>query len=211
MQASLTKKLLGNAGLVNNALQATRMPSTSSILSDTLTPYIGVGGVRHLRARILNKVMKQDPESVKHHGFTFYPRHPDQKDPPYEPAKLFMVTKIKSVRGQPYWEKYLVGRHFKLQENGTTVIVKNTPETNQKLYRIKHLVEIKPITFPNGFPTDTTSGFLDHHGRYVNYKLLDVSPEDAQKSLEKLGKKKVDGITMRNRLRLRWQQRWEVM
>ena len=35
-----------------------------------------------------------------------------------------------------------------------TVVVKNVPEMNRKLYNIKHLVEILPLRIPKDLPLD---------------------------------------------------------
>ncbi|KAK3576410.1 hypothetical protein CHS0354_026743 [Potamilus streckersoni] len=72
--------------------------------------------------------------------------------PDREPTKLLMVKRIKELKGRPYWEKNtmkelcLDGKRFK------PVIIKNTEYFCTKLRRVKHLVEIFPVTFPYGLP-----------------------------------------------------------
>ena len=46
------------------------------------------------------------------------------------------------------------------------VFLPNTPSVSLLLYRIKHLVEIKPVTFPNGMPDDFSP---DTHGYKESY------------------------------------------
>uniref|UniRef100_A0A915JBC5 39S ribosomal protein L30, mitochondrial n=1 Tax=Romanomermis culicivorax TaxID=13658 RepID=A0A915JBC5_ROMCU len=47
--------------------------------------------------------------------------------------------------------KFLFGEEFQMNE---MKVFKNTPHWNNLLWQIKHLIEIRPITFPNGEPTE---------------------------------------------------------
>lgn len=101
----------------------------------------------------------------KYKGFTYYPK-PGEVDPPYEPSRLFMVQRTGDLKGTEYWYKKIL-YDFKLDiRKGKPVIVKNTPDNNEKLWKVKHLVKITPITFPDGLPTedDVLSTFLNHKG-----------------------------------------------
>ena len=94
----------------------------------------------------------------------------------------------------------------------TVAIVKNTPTENAQLYKVKHLVEITPITFPNGIPSDPKDGFLKENGEFIVYdKLKPVgadSIEQVQKDVDAIRKRDVDGATLKKRLSLQWQSRW---
>ncbi|GLV43748.1 uncharacterized protein CBL_06928 [Carabus blaptoides fortunei] len=93
-------------------------------------------------------------DGIQYPGFTYYPRFPEFKDPEYEPSKLFRVQRIKPVKGNPHWEKRIL-QVLKLDgKQGDVAIVKNIPENNAMLWKIKHLIKIAPITFPNGVPTE---------------------------------------------------------
>uniref|UniRef100_A0A8D8QYT7 39S ribosomal protein L30, mitochondrial n=1 Tax=Cacopsylla melanoneura TaxID=428564 RepID=A0A8D8QYT7_9HEMI len=105
-------------------------------------------------------------DGVKYPGFTYYPR-PGEVDPPHEPSKLFMVQRIKPWKGTEYWFKQIlfdlkIDKEFKQSK---VVIVKNTPRNNMMLWRIKHLVKITPITFPDGVPEEG-----DVFATHLNYK-----------------------------------------
>ena len=39
-----------------------------------------------------------------------YFRDPGTVDPPYEPTPLHLVTRLRSLRGKPYWEKDIMKR-----------------------------------------------------------------------------------------------------
>lgn len=38
-------------------------------------------------------------------NWTFVFRHPEFKDPPYEPSKVLMVERIRCLKKKPYWQK----------------------------------------------------------------------------------------------------------
>lgn len=103
---------------------------------------------------------------IKYKGFTYYPR-PGEIDPPCEPSKLFMVQRIADWKGTEYWCKKILF-DFKLDKafrKSKISIIKNTPDNNEKLWKIKHLVKITPIKFLNGEPQES-----DVFATYLNYK-----------------------------------------
>jgi len=173
-------------------------------------PLVAIGGVRFKRGKIINKVARLDPEGIQYEGFTYFPRFPGEKDPPYEPSKLFMITRVLSLRRLPYWEKYIMERHLRLGRTNDTCIVKNTPKMNAMLYKVKHVIKITPITFPYGMPDDPSKGYLDDHGRFISYNLLNSVPlEEAVEETKQLREKSVDSETLKRRLNLKWYQRWD--
>jgi len=174
-----------------------------------------LGGVRFkYTKKWSNKVAQKDPEGVPYYGFTYFPRHPGQQDPPVEPAKLFLVKKIRSLYGCPFWEKkWMIDLH--LDKPRSVAIIKNTPRNNARLYRVKHLVEITPITTPQGLPDSPENGFLKENGEFVAYNLLkehgSLSLEEAEKVQEEHLKNNIDIATVRQRLHERWYSRWDVV
>jgi len=97
------------------------------------------------------------------------------------PSPVLMVTKIKKLKGEPYWIKLyceqigLGGRqgHGRtgVDRVGDRVFLPNLPSVCMLLYRIKHVIDIQPVTFPNGMPDDfdpETHGFkLTHRGEFI--------------------------------------------
>ncbi|KAF5274389.1 hypothetical protein FQA39_LY07269 [Lamprigera yunnana] len=176
-------------------------------------PEGGIGNENGLKLKNISKrIYKWHGEGIQYPGFTYYPRHPDFKDPPYEASKLFRVQRIKPLKGCPYWEKNILAE-FKLDGKQSDIaIIKNIPENNARLWRIKHLVRIVPITFPNGFPDSATGTYLQENGELVVSKLL-VPKEDKLLALEKFENdiKKLDGDTLRRESRKRWNIGWTPM
>lgn len=150
-------------------------------------------------------------EGIQYPGFKYYPRRSDFKDPPYEPSKLFRVERIKPLKGCPSWEKEMM-KQLKLngQKSNEYVIVKNIPEINALLWRVKHLVKIVPITFPNGFPEDSNGTYLKDNGELVVAKRLQPV-ESRVEALEQFQKdpKKLDGDTLRRESRKKWDTGWQ--
>nr|CAH7758144.1 unnamed protein product [Callosobruchus chinensis] len=148
-------------------------------------------------------------EGVQYFGFKYYPRHPDFKDPPYEPTKLFRVERLKPMKGLPYWEKNLL-KELRLDEkNHSFTVVKNIPENNHRLWQIKHLIKIDPITFPDGFPTKDDVTYLKENGELKIIKKIGAI-EERLKLTDAFQKdvKKLDGDTLRRDSRKKWLSGW---
>jgi hypothetical protein len=79
-------------------------------------------------------------------------------------------------------------------------VVKNIPENNQRLLKIKHLVKIEPIVFPFGEPSekDINYSFLKENGECVVIKNIDVleSRLQATEAFEK-DKRNLDGDVLK--------------
>ncbi|XP_050414971.1 uncharacterized protein LOC126829258 [Patella vulgata] len=112
----------------------------------------------------------------------------EEKENKQEPAMLHMVWRVKKLAGRPYWEKDVLkmlkldGKMFQVQ------IHKNTPEVNDMLKFVKHLIEIKPITFPYGLPTDETDYehcLLQDNGEFVVTQKLNGADTDEIKVVDK--------------------------
>lgn len=152
---------------------------------------------------------KWEGEGIQYPGFKYYPKSPDFKDPPYEPSKLFKVQRIKLLKGCPHWEKNIL-KEFKLDGKLSDIaIIKNIPENNARLWRIKHLVKIVPITFPNGFPTNSSGTYLKENGELLVAKTLQVQDDKLLATEEfQTDVKKLDGDTLRRNSRKRWNVGW---
>lgn len=96
-----------------------------------------------------------------------------------------------------------------LFQESEAVIIKNIPENNARLWKIKHAIKIVPITFPDGFPTDTLGTRLQENGELRVAKVLRPS-EDRVKALEgfKDSPKKLSGDDLRRDSRRKWLSQW---
>lgn len=86
-------------------------------------------------------------------------------------------------------------------------IVKNIPEINSMLWKVKHLVKITPITFPYGEPTkdDIKYTVLRENGECLVVKKLE--PQEMQiEALDKFDAdaKKMDSMTIKRDSRHKW-------
>ncbi|XP_045456071.1 39S ribosomal protein L30, mitochondrial [Melitaea cinxia] len=139
-------------------------------------------------------------------GITYYPRHPNHKDPECTPSKLFRVEQIKSSRHHPWWEKKVLSE-LKLEGLSQVAIVKNIPEMNAKLWTIKHLIKVTPITFPYGEPTeeDIKYTILKENGQCIVTKTLQPELQKLE-ALEKFENdpKKMDSTTIKKDSRHKW-------
>ncbi|XP_058791924.1 large ribosomal subunit protein uL30m isoform X2 [Phymastichus coffea] len=148
-------------------------------------------------------------DGVKYGLITYYPRHPDHKDPEFKPSKLFLVERVKPTRGNPYWHKKVlkqlsIDQDYRMREK-PTVIVKNTPEICALLWEIKHLIKVTPIDMPNNLPDDidSISTYLHETGKLYVFPKID---EKRYKETEKHqnNPKRMDNDTISKHLRLKW-------
>lgn len=81
------------------------------------------------------------------------------------------------------------------------------------LWKVKHLVKITPITFPNGEPTenDIDYTFLRENGEMVVIKELKPSKEVLEATEKFQGDpKKLNVNTLRRHSRLKWLSGWDT-
>lgn len=85
-----------------------------------------------------------------------------------QPSKLWMTWLYRDLATEPKWTKERVekifGKDYKVPkltfspktqfQVGRAEVLKNTEAVNQELWHIKHLIELKPISFPDGEPTN---------------------------------------------------------
>ncbi|XP_055542071.1 uncharacterized protein LOC129727859 [Wyeomyia smithii] len=153
-------------------------------------------------------------DGVKINNIFYYPRENGPDLPNIEePSKLFRVRRTKPVKGCPYWEKRIL-RDLGLYESNAVAVVKNIPENNARLWKVKHLIEVLPIKFPHGEPTaaDINYTFLKEDGNCVVIKELqtrNIRDErmDAAVKFTKV-EKRMDGETLRKDSRLKWLNPW---
>lgn len=90
-------------------------------------------------------------------------------------------------------------------------MVKNIPEINAMLWKVKHLVNIVPIRFPFGEPTanDTKHTFLKENGECIVTKEIKIDESRLEASMEFATKpERLDGETLRKDSRLKWLNNW---
>lgn len=106
---------------------------------------------------------------------------------------------------------YLYILLFNLFQKRDIAIVKNIPEVNAVLWKIKHLVKITPIQCPNGMPEegDYDGTYLTEYGEFKVSPRLKIDPKqiEATETFVK-DKRKFDGETLRKLLRLKWLYGW---
>lgn len=99
-----------------------------------------------------------------------------------------------------------------LQQYGVA-IVKNIPENNARLWKIKHLIKITPIQFPNGEPTaeDIKYTYLKENGDCIVIKDIDSFNKrlEASEAFNKVKESKLlESETLKKDSRLKWLNNW---
>ncbi|KAF7709382.1 39S ribosomal protein L30, mitochondrial [Silurus meridionalis] len=156
--AGLGRVLMSVSALAKNVSEATTLPVYMVCRS------------KFTRSRIPPQVFE---ECSKEHEI--YGGDPEQ------PHKLHIVTRVKSTKGRPYWEKKVV-KSLGLLKSHEPRLHKNTPSVNNQLKIIKHLVRIQPLKLPNGLPSEGEMA-----GSYLNSKgelVIKHQMSATQKSVE---------------------------
>ncbi|CAN8012968.1 unnamed protein product [Ixodes pacificus] len=131
----------------------------------------------------------------------------------FEVPKLFLVERLSREYGLPYWEKDIL-KLLKLLESkedkkagihrpvGSVAIVKNTPFMCRMLWRVKHLVRVTPITFPDGEPREGeyTGTHLGRDGVFRRVPHID----ELRLAATEPERKKLDGKEIAKVLHLAW-------
>ncbi|KAI9559387.1 hypothetical protein GHT06_016176 [Daphnia sinensis] len=156
-----------------------------------------------------NQIGVTEDGGQKFYGFTYYPRFPGQQDPPYEPSKVLMVERIRDLKNRPYWEKDTLAKlGLSMEVKGSqAAIVANTPSMCAQLWKVKHLIRITPITFPQGLPEDgdVAGAQLQDNGELVFIpKLKSDALIAATQSKPEDRRDYLDTDTVKKRLRLNW-------
>ncbi|XP_011631098.1 39S ribosomal protein L30, mitochondrial [Pogonomyrmex barbatus] len=166
--------------------------------------------VRHatfMKRRIRYKNEQGELEGVKYGKITYFPRHPDHVDPPFEPSKLLLVKRVKPFAGNPWWEKeVLVNLGFKNEKHvNEPVIVKNMPEICAMLWKVKHLVKITPIKLPDKLPIadDLNGTYLHENGTFYVIPRVEPAREEAVEKFVN-DPKKLNRDIIQKKLRLKW-------
>ncbi|CAI9738129.1 Hypothetical predicted protein [Octopus vulgaris] len=112
---------------------------------------------------------------------------------PEEPSMLHMVSRVKTLKGRPQREKATMFALNLTGRQNEKVVLKNTPSINQMLNKVKHLIKITPITFPNGYPEekDFEHCLLKDNGEFVIRKEIqpiekNVLPETVPAEKERI-------------------------
>lgn len=86
-------------------------------------------------------------------------------------------------------------------------VVKNTPENNALLWKVKHLVTVEPITFPYGEPTenDIVHTKLKENGECIVHKTIGVDEKRLEESNKVLSDPlRLDRKTLEREALLKW-------
>lgn len=120
----------------------------------------------------------------------YYP-HSGEEIPEAKPSPVLMVKKLKRLNGEPWFNKdYCTQLGLGKEESlSKLVFLPNIPSVTLILFKIKHLVEIKPITFPNGIPDDFDPEIHGHKlnrqtGEFVVHPSLRVDMDELTKDAE---------------------------
>jgi large subunit ribosomal protein L30 len=126
------------AGVLRSMFQ--RPPGRLQTVKKGAESLIGIEWICHkfTKSRIPDKLFQPKPEYHEKYG-----------GDPQNPHKLHIVTRIRSTKRHPYWEKDTI-KMLGLQKAHSPQIHKNIPSVNAKLKRIQ------PLKLPQRLPTEET-------------------------------------------------------
>ncbi|XP_060785620.1 39S ribosomal protein L30, mitochondrial [Neoarius graeffei] len=157
------------AGLARVLMSVTAL--AKNLAEGTSSPMYMVCRSKFTRSRIPPQVFHERSKEHEMYG-----------GDPEQPHKLHIVTRVKSTKGRPYWEKKVV-KSLGLLKAHEPRLHKNILSVNNQLKIIKHLVRIQPLKLPNGLPSEEemAGSYLNSKGELV-LKHLQMSA--AQKAME---------------------------
>ncbi|XP_076810121.1 uncharacterized protein LOC143452864 [Clavelina lepadiformis] len=126
-----------------------------------------------------------------------YPEYPLD-----EPPKFWFIKQLHTLKYRPYWEKEAM-KELGLHRRHDTCVHINSPQMNEILWTVKHLIKIQPIRFPQGMPENSDVGYtqLKDNGELVIYKKIEAkeaSDEDVVPVAPEEDWKVVSGYRMCN-------------
>jgi len=200
-------------------------PETKQLLEqakdpDDLSWQLGPGVQEPLEMDLTTEERKRAMQyKVKYKGFRindgeekvkYYP-HAGEEISQGPPAPVLMVTKMKSLVGEPYWNKDYCEQIGlgKLEKRGKMCFLPNIPSVGFHLFKIKHLVKITPVTFPNGIPDDFSP---DTHGYKLTSNGEFIVTDRPGESLDSIAMRadwmKIDNDQIRRQARNFWDKPW---
>ncbi|XP_013421843.1 uncharacterized protein LOC106181871 isoform X2 [Lingula anatina] len=198
------------AGIVLNKLKDLQRPCLVVRTCATVLQMRHKSARKFFRAReYQNWKKKRDADKTWAEPLLEYQKMLENGPPPpeIEPAPLHAVSRIRPVKGVPWWEKQALERLGLLNTKMNELTVhKNTPGINVELRKVNHLVKVVPVRFPHGLPEDPSD--FDHaklksNGEFVVNKSL--KPQQAAEinndEYNERRKWSLDGDTIRKEMR----------
>lgn len=137
------------------------------------------------------------------------------------PSPIHMVWRAQLLQGRPWYEKVIMRRLGLHSEDAfERVLIPNTPHYNKLLAEVRHLIRMKPLTFPDGLPTEKDIGAVkicEHTGtvriseqfRVPEERLYaDRKPSILESKSMKYYLRKTLGIFPVQRPKFRWEKRF---
>lgn len=105
----------------------------------------------------------EDIDDDQHFDMKYFP-HKDEENTGlwaerntegYTPPIVLLVERTKPIRGQPWYHKEILEKLGigKASYHGKRVAIPNMSFYTSKLYQVKHMIKITPVTFPHGVPS----------------------------------------------------------
>ncbi|KAK3868131.1 hypothetical protein Pcinc_026453 [Petrolisthes cinctipes] len=193
-----------------------KLPTRVDVIPKMKTPTWSTGEVSHPGPQDCPLGNKGDypynlPDGGRQYfGFKYYPRYADEVDPPYKPTPLHLVTRTRCLKKKPWWDRDIMKRIGLDGKRSTVTILKNNPENNAMLWKVKHMVKVTPIHLPPDLPDDADPNhcFIKENGEFVYSHAVgveDAQLEDTTNSAVKWNQKFVDTHTRKN-----WDHPWQL-
>ena len=162
---------------------------------------------------------REHPEDIDNESdldMTYFPHKGEAPWPDdYEPSPVLLVKRVKQLGGQPWWHKMDCERIGlgPFTNINTVIALPNLSYYNALLYRIKHLIEITAVQFPDGVPDpkdfDAKNAKVTHDGKFLYHSkigeeakvLLNEGPVPADQM-------KMTRKTWRHEAKLSWSKPW---
>lgn len=171
-----------------------------------------------VKVRAWRPNLDEDIDNDQHFDMQYYPHKGEEntglwaersKDG-YVPPSVLIVERTKTTRGQPWYHKEILER-LGLGYNTSTgkrVAVPNMSFYSSKLYQVKHLIKITPVTFPHGLPSredfDPTMAKITVDGKFLYHPKIKEENMKIESGSTHANRLKIKDATYKNDAHNHW-------
>ena len=162
---------------------------------------------------------RENPDDIDDESNLDMVYYPHKGEEPWEkrledfvPSPVLLVERIKPLKGEPWWHKMDCERIGlgPWERSKKRVALPNFSYYNALLYRIKHLIKITPVEFPNGVPPaeefDPNKAIVTHDGKFLYHPKIGEKSENLLSDAP--DKIKIQTVTHTKESKSAWKRPW---
>jgi len=156
----------------------------------------------------------EDIDNDQEEDMVYWPHAGEEKEwaaaDSSEPPLVLLVEMTDTSSGQPYWFKEALEQLGLLTGGfkGKRVAVPNMTHYTSLIYKVKHLVRVTPVTFPNGVPSvndfDPSMARVTDNGDFLYHPKIKANFDEVEAGLEASEKMLIQERTYKKKAGIDW-------